>query len=71
MSGVSERMLSQTLQWLEADGLVDRRALPVVPPHVEYRLTPLGQDAAVRVAALADWIEENLPALAAKPRPGR
>ena len=71
VSGVSERMLSQTLQWLEADGLVDRRALPVVPPHVEYRLTPLGQDAAVRVAALADWIEENLPALAAKPRPGR
>ena len=71
VSGVSERMLSQTLQWLEADGLVDRRALPVVPPHVEYRLTPLGRDAAVRVAALADWIEENLPALAAKPRPGR
>lgn len=63
VSGVSERMLSQTLQWLEADGLVDRRALPVVPPRVEYRLTPLGQDAAVKVAALADWIEENMSAL--------
>ncbi len=63
VSGVSERMLAQTLQWLEADGLVVRRAFPVVPPHVEYSLTPLGAEAAGRVAALADWIETNLPAL--------
>lgn len=61
VSGVSERMLSQTLRWLESDGLVLRRSLPVVPPHVEYTLTPLGHEAAEKVAALADWIEDNLP----------
>ena len=61
VSGVSERMLAQTLQWLEADGLVERRSFPVVPPHVEYSLTPLGREAAEKVAALADWIEANLP----------
>lgn len=60
---VSERMLAQTLQWFEADGLVERHAYPVVPPHVEYRLTPLGIEAAVKVAALADWIEANLHGL--------
>lgn len=60
VSGISERMLAQTLQWLEADGLVRRHALPMVPPHVEYTLTPLGTEAAEKVAALADWIEVNL-----------
>jgi DNA-binding HxlR family transcriptional regulator len=61
MGGVSEKMLAQTLQWLEADGFVNRISYPVVPPHVEYSLTPLGEEVAVKVAALADWIEENLP----------
>lgn len=61
IGGVSERMLAQTLQWLEGDGLVLRIAHEVVPPHVEYRLTPLGRAAAKRVRALADWIEINLP----------
>ncbi len=60
IGGVSERMLAQTLQWLESDGMVARRAHQVVPPHVDYTLTPLGQEAAVRVRALADWIEINL-----------
>ncbi len=63
VSGVSERMLAQTLQWLEGDGLVVRRAFPVVPPHVDYTLTPLGEEAAIRVAALADWIERAMPAI--------
>ncbi|KAB2901145.1 MAG: helix-turn-helix transcriptional regulator [Dokdonella sp.] len=61
IDGVSERMLAQTLQWLESDGLVDRTVYDVVPPHVEYRLTPLGQEAAAKVRGLADWIEINLP----------
>lgn len=63
IGGVSERMLAQTLQWLEGDGLVRRVAHDVVPPHVEYSLTSLGQEAAERVAALADWIETSLPAI--------
>ena len=64
IGGVSERMLAQTLQWLEGDGLVDRVAYEVVPPHVEYSLTPLGREAAARVRALADWIETSLPRIA-------
>ena len=61
IGGVSERMLAQTLQWLEADGFVARRAYPVVPPHVEYTLTPLGEEVAEKVRLLADWIEINFP----------
>lgn len=59
--GVSERMLARTLRWLEGDGLVQRIAHDVVPPHVEYRLIPLGRKAARKVRGLADWIEINLP----------
>lgn len=61
MGGVSEKMLAQTLQWLEQDGFVNRVSYPVVPPHVEYSLTPLGEQVSEKVAALADWIEMNLP----------
>jgi DNA-binding HxlR family transcriptional regulator len=68
IGGVSERMLAQTLQWLEQDGFVLRTSYPVVPPHVEYSLTPLGQEVGLRVEALADWIQEKLPdILAAQP----
>ncbi|MGH6617897.1 winged helix-turn-helix transcriptional regulator [Sphingomonas sp.] len=68
IGGVSERMLSQTLQCFEADGLIDRRSFPVVPPHVEYTLTPLGEEAAEKVAGLADWIEDRLPQILAARR---
>lgn len=61
IGGVSERMLAQTLQWLEADGLVNRVAHDVVPPHVEYSLTLLGQQAASKVRDLADWVESSVP----------
>ena len=60
IGGVSDRMLAQTLQWLEGDGLVQRVAYQVVPPHVEYSLTPLGREAAVLVRGLVDWIEINV-----------
>ena len=64
VGGVSERMLAQTLQWLEHDGLVERVAYAVVPPHVEYSLTPLGREAEALVRALADWVETSMPAIA-------
>ena len=38
-----------------------------MPPHVDYRLTALGGEAAEKVASLADWIEENIGALTARP----
>ncbi|WP_256587163.1 MULTISPECIES: helix-turn-helix domain-containing protein [unclassified Pseudomonas] len=65
IGGVSEKMLSQTLQELEADGLVNRKSLPVVPPHVEYRLTPLGREAAEHLEVMVNWIEEKIPQIMA------
>ena len=64
IGGVSERMLAQTLQGLERDGMVLRRDFQTVPPHVEYELTPLGHEAASRVDQLLDWIEGALPQIA-------
>lgn len=63
VGGVSEKMLAQTLQWLEQDGIVQRRSYPVVPPHVEYSLTTLGREVGKRVQTLADWIEVKLPVI--------
>lgn len=61
IGGVSERMLAQTLQALAADGFVNRVSFDVVPPHVEYSLTPLGREVAEKVRGLADWIETSMP----------
>lgn len=58
--GVSEKMLTQTLQQLEMDGFVLRVSYPVVPPHTEYSLTPLGEGIGRQVESLADWIEDNI-----------
>jgi len=63
IKGVSEKMLAQTLQRLEADGLVRRVSYPVVPPKVEYSLTAPGLEVAAHVEALADWIELNVARL--------
>ncbi|MFE7593443.1 winged helix-turn-helix transcriptional regulator [Kitasatospora sp. NPDC057512] len=61
VTGVSEKMLAQTLQTLERDGFVLREAHPVIPPRVDYSLTPLGREAAELVAALAHWSERRVP----------
>ncbi|MGW7527913.1 winged helix-turn-helix transcriptional regulator [Streptomyces sp. NPDC054783] len=58
--GVSEKMLTQTLQTLERDGLVHRDAKPVIPPRVDYSLTGLGREAAEQVSALARWTERRM-----------
>ncbi|WP_428241173.1 winged helix-turn-helix transcriptional regulator [Gynuella sp.] len=60
ITGVSEKMLSQTLQALENDGFVKRIAHPVIPPHVEYQLTETGVEVARRVEELVNWIEINI-----------
>ena len=64
IGGINERMLAQTLQWLEADAMVHRRSFNTVPPHVEYTLTPLGAEAAEKVRDLVDWLETHMPAIA-------
>ncbi|MBO7938993.1 helix-turn-helix transcriptional regulator [Streptomyces sp. S9] len=57
---VSEKMLTQTLQTLERDGLVHRDAKPVIPPRVDYSLTGLGREAAEQVSALAGWTHARM-----------
>ncbi len=61
--GVSEKMLAQTLRTLVADGLVLRDARPVVPPHVEYSLTPRGLELAAHLQPLMEWVVDNAPAI--------
>ena len=55
LSGVSEKMLTQTLRALERDGLVDRTVYPAVPVRVEYELTPLGQTLREPLKMLTEW----------------
>lgn len=66
VGGVSERMLAQNLRYMEEDGFVQRIAYDVVPPHVEYRLTPLGREVGEQVVGLADWLELNLSRILAQ-----
>jgi len=57
--GISQRMLSCTLQELERDGLVNRTYYPTIPPKVEYNLTPMGESFREPVSALGHWALEN------------
>jgi DNA-binding HxlR family transcriptional regulator len=61
VDGVSEKMLSQTLQALERDGMVLREAEHTIPPRVEYSLTPLGREAAEHLLPLIEWVEDRIP----------
>ncbi|MCO5998160.1 winged helix-turn-helix transcriptional regulator [Actinoallomurus rhizosphaericola] len=61
VDGVSEKMLAQTLQALERDGFVLRKAEPTIPPRVEYSLTPLGREAAERLLGVIEWLEARMP----------
>ena len=61
IGGVSEKMLAQTLQALEADGLLLRKVYPTIPPKVEYSLTKIGGEAAQHVRTLTDWVEDHVP----------
>ncbi|GAB4085210.1 hypothetical protein GCM10028784_18400 [Myceligenerans cantabricum] len=59
VEGVSEKMLSQTLQALERDGMVTRDVVTTIPPRVEYGLTPLGTQVGEKLRALADLLEDT------------
>jgi DNA-binding HxlR family transcriptional regulator len=59
IDGVSQRMLTVTLRQLERDGLVRRTVYPVVPPKVEYELTPLGRTLHETIQALVSWTEQH------------
>lgn len=55
VEGISYKMLTRTLRELEAANLVHREALPVIPPHVEYTLTPLGEALLAELVRLVHW----------------
>lgn len=59
LSGVSHKVLSETLKKLEAQGLVTRTLYPAVPPRTDYRLTPLGVSLLSPLTALYDWAEAH------------
>lgn len=65
IDGISQRMLTVTLRHLERDGLVTRTVYPVVPPRVEYALTPLGASLHRAIQALVTWTEANQERIAA------
>ncbi|SRR6266567_2576450 len=60
IEGISKKMLTQTLRALERNGLVKRVVYPVVPPIVEYSLTPLGQTLIEPIWALRAWSEQYI-----------
>jgi DNA-binding HxlR family transcriptional regulator len=60
IGGISQRMLTLSLRGLERDGLVKRTVFPVVPPRVEYELTPLGRSLHAPVSALGEWARNHL-----------
>src|SRR2546428_3450655 len=55
VSGISHKVLTQTLRRLERDGVVARKVYPVVPPQVEYSLTPLGTSLVDLLSNLRIW----------------
>lgn len=63
IEGISQKVLTQTLRRLESNGLVNRKVYPVVPPQVEYSLTPLGETIIEPLAKLAEWSESNFSAI--------
>ncbi len=65
VDGVSEKMLSQTLQTLERDGMVRREVQATIPPRVEYSLTKLGAQVAERLIGLIELIEGEVPTVEA------
>lgn len=60
IGGISQKMLTQTLRELEADGYVTRTVFPVVPPRVEYELTPLGRSLHGLLSQVRDWAEVHI-----------
>jgi DNA-binding HxlR family transcriptional regulator len=62
---ISQRMLTRTLRDLERNGLIQRKVYPVVPPRVEYSLTPLGETLNGVLKSVCDWSTQNFDAVEA------
>lgn len=60
VTGISQKMLTQTLRQMERDGLLLRTVHPVIPPKVEYKLTDLGMNLGAAFCGVWMWAEQNL-----------
>lgn len=63
INDISQRMLTQTLRDLQADGLIERTVFPTTPPSVEYKLSPMGRSFLVPLSAMVDWAFAHFPAI--------
>jgi DNA-binding HxlR family transcriptional regulator len=61
IDGITARMLTVTLRGLERDGIVTRTIHPVIPPRVEYALTPMGRTLLDTIGQLVTWTDSHLP----------
>ena len=59
IGNISAKVLTQTLRELESYGLIERTVHPVIPPKVEYAITPLGGSLVDALDVLRDWAMEN------------
>ena len=65
IDGITARMLTVTLRGLERDGIVTRTIHPVIPPRVEYALTPMGRTLLATIGQLVAWADSHLPEIEA------
>jgi DNA-binding HxlR family transcriptional regulator len=63
IDGITARMLTVTLRGLERDGIVTRTVYPVIPPRVDYELTPMGRTLLETIGQLLAWADSHLPAI--------
>ena len=60
VDGISQRMLTVTLRGLERDGIISRTMYPVIPPRVDYSLTPMGRTLSTTITNLVDWADDHV-----------
>ncbi|AFS78124.1 putative transcriptional regulator, HxlR family [Gottschalkia acidurici 9a] len=60
IKGITQKMLTQQLRQLEADGLINRKVYPEVPPKVEYSLTELGESLGSVLEAMNKWGRDHM-----------
>ena len=60
IDGITARMLTVTLRGLERDGIVTRTIHPVIPPRVDYALTPMGRTLLDTIGELVAWADSHL-----------
>jgi DNA-binding HxlR family transcriptional regulator len=65
IDGITARMLTVTLRGLERDGIVTRTIHPIIPPRVEYALTPMGLTLLDAIGQLVSWADSHLPEIGA------